>query len=228
MILENLLFDLLNSDVVRLVRDVQERVDCILGGHLVINCHRDHKRFFYELCPLVTLAGHVGDDDTRIALSPQGTRFDGRIIFSDGREQIVEMTAAIDGHNDALVRRICAEYHSAPLYQATDYLKDILDGRRPNEGAAICMDVRDEILLGFMKERLRDKKELAKSNQHYASAWLGIVFDEWPVGLDHERWDRLATELLSANDIHPFERAFCVGIHGSYIFDSAHMTSWRS
>ena len=90
------------------------------------------------------------------------------------------------------------------------------------------MDTRDEALLELMGERLRGKKELAQSNQHYTNAWLGIVFDEWPVGLDHERWDRLATELLSGNDIHPFERAFCVGIHRSYIFDGVQMTSWRT
>ena len=104
-LMTDLLFDLLRSGVIRLLPDIQRQVDIVYSNCVIAPAGRDHNRFFHELCPLVTIAGYVGDEDTRIVLSPHGARFDGCIIFSDGRKQNVELTAAVDGYNDHLVVR---------------------------------------------------------------------------------------------------------------------------
>jgi hypothetical protein len=199
----------------------QELVNHIYKEHVIDTRLPFHKRFFHEICPLVTIASYIGDEAIGVVVSPRSNRYDGLIVLSDGRHQIVELTAAVDGHNDSLIKELLEKRGSAPVYQKIEHT-----GVRQqrsfglNNSEAICMVKRDNELLHRMQKRLQKKKQIATTNHLYIGAWLGIVFDEWPPNNDRERWDYLSTRLIEGNSYHPFERLFCIGMHRSYLFDS--------
>ena len=53
----------------------------------------------------------------RIVFSGANSRFDGLILFDKGRKQRVELTAAIDGHDEAVRMELLAKRGDAPAFQ---------------------------------------------------------------------------------------------------------------
>ena len=204
----------------------QAIVQRIYNEHIIDPDHRFHSKFFYEICPLVKIATHVGDNDTQIVISAPNDPYDGLLLFGNGNVQAIELTAAIDGHNKKLIIELLRERGSAPVYRKIEYTGTKRRRRfGPNEAEAVEMDVRDQELLERMQERLREKQRRARTNRAYREAWLGVAFDDWPPGHDPARWDKVCRKFLGAGPMEytPFRRFFCVGIHQSYLFDSSHV-----
>lgn len=202
-------------------------------NHVYDHCYIDtedrfHNIFFYEICPLLLIAKHIGGKATRIAFVGADSRFDGLIFLgNEQKAQKIELTAAIDGHDDALRMELLRKRGHAPAFQkiqATGIKRNRGFGK--NETSAICSDEYDyKILLPLLEKALALKIEKAKTNQHYAGAWLGIVFDDWIMPLverKKERFDPICIQVLGANPERyaPFSRVFCVGVSRLYLFDS--------
>lgn len=189
---------------------------------------RFHNPFFHEICPLLSIAEHVGDEATRIVFTGPASRFDGLIILGDGRErQKVEMTTAIDGRNDALQMELLKKRGHAPGFrkiEATGTKKNRKFGK--NESEMINSEgYNQETLLPLLENALLRKKEKAKQSPSYTGAWLGIVFDDWiepSIEKKPGRFDPICRQALAdgTERYDPFSRVFFVGISRQYLFDS--------
>jgi hypothetical protein len=189
---------------------------------------RFHNTFFHEICPLLLIAEHVGGEETSMIFSGASSRFDGLIFFNKRRRQKVELTAAIDGHHDALRMELLAERGYAPAFQkiqASGTRRNRTFG--PNETEGGCTDEYDHgTLLPLLGNALTRKVEKSRKNRFYFGAWLGAVFDDWicPLGKTKKkkRFDPLCRRLLSdgSDRYAPFSRVFIIGISRQYLFDS--------
>jgi hypothetical protein len=63
-----------------------------------------HKIFFEEIFPLFLIAEYVANRMTKFVFKGKNHPYDGEIIFGDQQPHKVELTAAIDGHQDDLLR----------------------------------------------------------------------------------------------------------------------------
>lgn len=191
------------------------------------NC-RFHNVFYHEICPLLSIAKHLGPEATKIAFTGAKSRIDGAILLGpDQRWQSVELTAAIDGHNDALVMELLAKRGNAPAFQKIEATGSKQNRRfGDNELKAIDRAQYDqEELLPRLKLALVQKIDKSRCNEHYASAWLGIVFDDWIMPVNEkkkERFDPICRQLLGDDPAvyAPFSRVFCLGLSRMYLFDS--------
>lgn len=218
----------------------------VAGAKEIVNELYDHYRidtkdpfhnfFFYEMCPLVLIAEHVDSKKARLVFMGALSRFDGLIILGDERKtQKVELTAAIDGHNDSLQMELLGERGQTPAFQkiqATGTKRNREFGK--NELTAIRSEQYiQETLFPLLENALALKKEKAKKNQYYTGAWLGIVFDDRIIPLfenknmplferKKERFDPVCRQVLGNNPGRhiPFSRVFCVGLSRQYLFDS--------
>lgn len=189
---------------------------------------RFHNTFFYEICPLLMISEHPGIETTGIVFTGADARFDGLLLLGDERKaQKVELTAAIDGHNDALQMELLKERGHAPAFQkieATRTRKNRKFGKNKLE-AINSEEYNQETLLPFLEGALAHKKEEAKKNPDYIDAWLGVVFDDWitpSIEKKPGRFDPICRQMLGdAPEQHaPFSRVFCVGVSRQYLFDS--------
>lgn len=188
---------------------------------------RFHKRFFYEFVPLVAIAQHIAEPGITIIFNGASHDLDGRIVFADGRDdQRVELTAAIDGQNEAVRMELLAERGHAPAVGPIEYTgtKARCD-RKFGPNVTIWRDAsetaRDRFSL--VAKALDAKRAKASTRLNYRAAWLGIVLDNYPpTRFKKPRYDPLCTELLSNPASYaPFDRVFIVSNVGDYIFDSA-------
>lgn len=190
-----------------------------------------HNTFFHEICPLMSIAEHVGDEATRIVFLGRNARFDGLLLINGGQKQKVELTAAIDGRHDALRMELLTKRGDAPAFQkiqARGTKRNRTFSANETEGG--CTDEYDEgTLLPLLKCALARKVDKAKSNEHYSGAWLGVVFDDWvcPLGRSKKkkRFDPLCQRWLGSTprQYAPFSRVFIIGISRQYLFDSCQM-----
>lgn len=190
--------------------------------------NRFHNIFFYEICPLLLIAEHVGGEAVRVVFPGANSRFDGLLLFNKGRKQKVELTAAIHGHDDALRMELLAKRGHAPAFQkieASGSKRNRTFG--PNETDGICMvDYDCGTLLPLLEKALARKIDRARTNQFYSGAWLGVVFDDWvcPFGTIEKkiRFDPLCRRSLGddRDRYAPFSRVFIVGVSRRYLFDS--------
>ncbi len=189
---------------------------------------RFHNVFFYEMCPLLSVANKVGGQNTRIVFTGADARFDGMIYLGMPQKvQRVEMTAAIDGHNDALQMELLRERGHAPAFQRID-AKGTKRNREfgPNPTTMISSrDYDDGVLAPLISNTMAAKLDKSTSNPDYVGAWLGIVFDDWCCPKDifekKKRFDPLCRRLLHSNPsiLETFPRVFFVGVSRKYIFD---------
>lgn len=196
----------------------------------VLACEREEadptfeKRFFHEFIPLVTIAAHIDDTNCLISFAGSSDKIDGCLDFGCA-QQLVELTAAVDGHNDALRMELHKKRGWAPAtgkIQATG-------SKRDREFGANLISFRSSgtyngELLRLMRTALEKKKERAPSRPDYHGAWLGIVIENYPPGAYQKKhcFDPLCVQLLSGpGGYAPFTRAFVVSAVGDYLFDSA-------
>jgi hypothetical protein len=115
----------------------------------------------------------------------------------------------------------------APAFQkvqATGTKRSRLFGK--NQTEAISSNEYDQgVLRPLLENALALKIVKARTNQHYAGAWLGLVFDDWICPIDDRkkrRFDPVCRYVLgdSAERYSPFTRGFCVGVSRKYLFDS--------
>jgi hypothetical protein len=205
-------------------------------SHVYDNCRIDtedrfHNTFFHEICPLLLIAEHMGGEAARIVFVGSNLRFDGLLLFNEGREQKVELTAAIDGYHDALRMELLAKRGHAPAFQKIQ--ASGTKGNRifgPNETDGGRSDGYDQgTLLPLLENALALKIGKAPGNEFYSDAWLGVVFDDWvcPLGstTKKKRFDPLCRRLLGngPDRYAPFSRVFIIGISRQYLFDSREM-----
>jgi hypothetical protein len=189
---------------------------------------RFHNTFFHEICPLLLIAEHIGGEATRIVFSGTKLRFDGLLLLENGRRQKVELTAAIDGQNEALRMELLAERGHAPAFQkieASGTKRNRTFGQNETDGGRTD-EYDHEMLLPRLERALAIKCDKARTNQHYSGAWLGVVFDDWvcPLGRTKKkkRFDPFCRRLLgdSHDRYAPFSRVFIIGVSRKYLFDS--------
>ena len=189
---------------------------------------RFHNTFFHEICPLLLIAEHVGGEATRIVFSGTKSDFDGLLLLGNGQKQKVELTAAIDGQDEALRMELLAERGHAPAFQRIE-ASGAKSNRTfgPNKTDGGRTDEYDhKTLLPRLGTALARKRCKARTNQHYSGAWLGVIFDDWvcPLGRTEKknRFDPLCHRFLgNGRDRYaPFSRIFIIGISRCYVFDS--------
>ena len=194
---------------------------------LIDTKERFHNTFFHEICPLLLIAAHVGDKATTIRFTGSDSRFDG-LIFRGGENcgQIIEMTSAIDGYNDALQMELLEQRGHAPALQVIQAEGNKRNRKFGSNKLKANRDYDQRTLLPLLKTALSLKKEKAPKNPHYTNAWLGIVFEDWNCpgseNENKERFDPICKKAFG-NDPEryaPFARVFFVGISRQYIFDS--------
>ncbi len=201
-----------------------------IHDHCLIDTNdRFHNPFFHEICPLLLIAEHVSDRTTSIRFTGTNTRFNGLIFLGDEKcGQIVEMTAAIDGHNDALQMELLEQRGHAPGFvkiQAVGNKRNRIFGKNETNSFS-ATDYDQKTLLPRLESALALKKRKAPKNPHYTNAWLGIVFDDWisprSVSRKKRRFDPICKKALgdASKWQAPFSRVYFVGISRLYLFDS--------
>lgn len=213
------------------LEEVSAITERIWGSEIIDPAGRFHDKFFHEICPIIRIAKHVGDSDTRIVFTGDSDRFDGLLLFGGEREQRIEMTVAIDGRNDALRLELVDERGYAPAF-------DDIEASGPranrsfgeNEPEAVTVSERDNKTFRLLNEALERKITKSALNKHYQDCWLGIVFVDYTEPENERkarRFDPLCRQLLSRGpqSYAPFTRVFVVGISRQYLFDSERMQS---
>jgi hypothetical protein len=100
------------------IADAKEHVDQIWRTRKIDIKDRFYNRFFHEICPLLSIAECVGDEETRVIFAGSESRFDGMILLGqEQKRQKVELSAAIDGFNNALQMELLATDGYAPVFQ---------------------------------------------------------------------------------------------------------------
>ena len=212
------------------IAEAKKIVDDVYNGRRLIDTQdRFHNTFFYEICPLLLIAEHVGNNETRIGFMGAKSRFDGLLLLGKkGKKQKVELTAAIDGQNDALQMELLKKRGHAPAFQK---IKSTGTRRNREFGKNTTNMIRSDeynqkTLIPLLKDALARKIKKAKRNQDYADAWLGIGFDDGICPLSgrekKKRFDPLCRQVLGnvPERYAPFSRVFFVGISRKYFFDS--------
>lgn len=221
---------LLSGSWVCTISEAAKYSDKVLGFRNIDTRERFHNRFFHEFCPLLAIAVHTGNTNTRIAFTASNTGIDGHILFGpDQRQQDIELTAAIDGESDALRMELLQKCGHAPAFGKIDASGTRGKGRvfGPNDNYGGLADEYDQnILLPLLRSALAAKQKKAATRPNYHEAWLGIVFDDYPLGdraMRKRRFDPVCKEFLGTDprNYAPFGRVFCVGIQREYLFDSA-------
>jgi hypothetical protein len=122
-----------------------------------------HNTFFYEICPLFLIAEHVANRRTKIVFTGKNRRYDGEIIFGDQqRRQKVELTAAIDGHQEDLRMELLAKNGCAPAFQHIEASggkkKRIFHDDKNVCGAIDLRKYEQETLRPLLERALMEKK----------------------------------------------------------------------
>lgn len=209
------------------VAEAKELIDDIFDNHMIDTEDRFHSWFFYEICPLVTIADSIKNEVLELAFTGTEEDFDGILYLRRGGQiQMIEVSAAIDGHNDALMMELLKSRGRAPALQkieASGTKRNRVFGE--NRLEAISVDESNAETMRLLQESLERKLAKSITNQDYTGAWLALVFDDFIV---HEperkmqRFDPLSKRLMDQgrDSISPFSRLFCVGSSRNYIFDS--------
>lgn len=210
------------------IAEAKEIVNCVYKHYCIDTQDRFHNAFFHEICPLLLIAEHVGGEATRIVFLGANSCLDGLLFLENGRKQKVELTAAIDGQNEALRMELLAKRGDAPAFQKIQALgskknrtfcKNETDGGRTDE-------YDHGTLLPLLENALALKIDKAKTSQHYAGAWLGVVFDDYVCPLSRTkkkiRFDPICKRMLGNGPERyaPFSRVFIIGISRQYLIDS--------
>lgn len=228
-VLAELKAKLLGSDCRLSIAEACQFVRVGLAGEAIDTNDRFHHLFFNEFVPLVAIASGI-DECAEIIFSAAGHGVDATLLLGDDRRsQMVEMTAAVDGQQEALQMEHLERYGHAPVTT-----KILATGKRNTKDRHIAetdaewasVDEHREETSRLIADALDKKKRKAVSRQHYNDAWLGIVVPNFPPrDYRRGRFDPLCVKLLSEPAAYaPFSRVFVVSTVGDYIFDSQTLT----
>ncbi len=209
------------------VQETKKIVGQILNLGEIETTDRFHNPFFHEICPLLFISEYLNDSSIYLSFVGNNKRFDG-LIYSklNSSGQKVELTAAIDGHNDSLGMELLKQRGHTPAFQNIE-CEGPKKNRKFGENLTIAISrdgYIDRKLKPLMTESIKKKIEKAETNPDYANSWLGIVFDDYFFPNNKECLPSLCEEVLSDHNvgIGPFARTFFVGVSGKFIHDSAH------
>lgn len=204
----------------------RQYIENVLAFQDIDTRERFHKRFFFEFLPLVTIAESVASPNARIIFSGSGPNIDAELLLDHTLPpRRVEMTAAIDGHQEALRMEHLAIYGHVPITErmtATGirHRKD----RHIQETHAEWRSAEesDNALGERIRQALQAKQQMAVHRPHYLDAWLGVVVPDYPpTEYKKRRFDPLCAKLFIDPAVFaPFSRVFVVSTVGDYIFDT--------
>jgi len=153
------------------------------------------QRLIAELSLLIIIAKYLRDPHIKISYLGYSQSVDGRFLLgAEGRTQFIELTPPTDTY-------------------------DVLEGPGMKSVGPLIVDA----LVRRMKRRIADKVRNLETRPLYEGAWLGIVFEDYPVSRAKKktRLDPICTRLLSNPVAYaPFARVLCLTPDGRYIFDS--------
>ena|GEM_PF-1929869 len=201
-------------------------IDQIYSNGEIDIAERFHNFFFYEACPLVSIAQKLNGSIDEIAFTGKKERYDGLFLIGD-KPQKIECVAAIDGQNEALIMEHLKLYGRAPANLKIQSSRT-KNNKQLHEQSAVAIDREKYLeneLQPLLAQALQSKIEKSKTNPDYCEAWLSIVFDDWIVpGAEQKKqcFDPLCQKILKTDPgvYAPFERVFFVGISRQYVFDS--------
>jgi hypothetical protein len=212
------------------IPEAKQYVADVLATRAADEDDRFHKLFFEEFWPLVTIAESIGDEQARMVFTGSGHGVDATLFLGlDRRSQMVELTAAIDGHQEALQDEHMKLYGSAPLtVKLTPTKNKNSKQRRIEETMAdwLSADDYNNELLTRVKHVVAEKRERVTSRPHYRDAWLGVVIPNFPPKERKKRFTPMFAHYLSDVTVYePFSRVFIVSTVGDYLFDSSSLIS---
>jgi hypothetical protein len=215
------------------IHEAKNIVEKVFEKKLVIDPNdRFHNYFFHEIRPLVIIAEHVGDEETHITFTGNNDDIDGNIRFGDtGEIQAVELTAAIDGHQESLRMEHLEKYGRAPSLGDIPYSGNknnrVIKEFQPK--LVRSQDYDHNTLVPLVKTAIQKKIKKSKTNKKYHKSWLGVVFDDYMHPADkNDRLDPIFKNILENNPslFETFYRIFIIGINREYIFDS--YSAWHN
>jgi hypothetical protein len=201
-------------------------VDFLYSNARIEATDRFHGTFFYEICPLLTLAERF-PSASAIQFSGSTSRCDGVLFFEEkDTPQNVELTLAVDGYAEALRMELLKRRGHAPGIQKIEACGN--KGNRTfgeNVTKAIDSKTHDHtILLPLIKTAIERKVRKSQTNQEYSKAWLAVCFDDWSApnpSWKKERFDPLFASVVKSVSLLPFSRLFGIGTSRQYVFDGS-------
>ena len=212
--------------------EAQRLAEDVLGHCCIDTADRRHNQFFYEICPVILIAGQLGDAGSELRFCGKNSRFDAEYRNQTSVTK-VEMVAAINGWNDALQMELLDKCRSAPAFQriVANGLKDRRVFSDNVTEAIEFTEYADKTLRPLVSRALEKKKTIASKNNSYLGAVLGIVFDDYIKPVDSKKkgaFDPIFRQEFGSNPANwkPFSRVFVVGVSGRYLFDAMKGQSW--
>jgi hypothetical protein len=169
--------------------------------------------------------------NTRIVFTASGPGVDATLMSGASTPpRMVELTAAIDGQQEALRMEHLKKYGHAPVtgrIKATGIRNRKDRHIEHTEADWQCADQYNSELSDLMKRALLAKQQKARKRPHYQDAWLGIAIPNYPpTEYKKARLDPLCAGFLrDPAGFAPFSRVFIVSTVGDYVFDSARAKS---
>lgn len=180
---------------------------------------RFHNFFFYEVCPALKIVETEFGPESSLLFHEHSWPFDVSVWPDQDQPEIkMEMTAAIDGANEALRMELMCRRGHAPAIgkidaQGTKQNREF--GRNEPPASLAKQNDRENMIL--VAEAIQRKVEKSNKNESYRGAWLGVTLDDWLCVLQgsiHNRFDVMVTEFLQHTPIHypNFARVYLVGV----------------
>ncbi|MEK9138619.1 MAG: hypothetical protein AAB393_15965 [Bacteroidota bacterium] len=207
------------------MHEAKQYIDDVLKTGAADDDKRFHKRFSEEFWPLVTVADSLADTRILVEFAGSGSSIDATLVFdSDRLPQQIELTAAIDGHQEALQDEHMEIYGSAPLTVKIAATKNKNSKQQRIEETMPDWQSADDFnneLLSRVKSVVAEKCAKAVSRAYYKGAWLGVVIPNFPPKERKKRFTPMFTDFLSNSSVYePFSRVFVVSTVGDYFFDT--------
>lgn len=222
---------LLDGTAIFTIPEAKQYIADVLAFRDIDTEERFHNRFFHEFWPLVTISEAIGMPSTRIVFTASGPGVDATLMLGGGAPpRMVELTAAIDGQQEALRMEHLKKYGHAPVTGRINATGTRNRKDRHIEYAEADWQSADQYnneLFQLMKCALLAKQQKARKRPHYQDAWLGIAIPNYPpTEYKKARLDPLCAGFLhDPGSFAPFSRVFIVSTIGDYVFDSARAKS---
>jgi len=208
------------------LNEIYSLIDEIYWNYNESQIGKYQDKVYYEICPLVEIARYVGDQFMQLRFLPPNHSHDGSLILS-ASEQIIELTAARYGYDDALRMELFEARGHAPAFEKIE-AKGSKNNRIFGPNKSVVRRVGDYewgTLLPLFRHAIDKKIERSRTNASYRQAWLGVVFDDNVCPFNekkHGRFDPVCRYALRerCRGYAPFSRVFFLGVSRQYLFDS--------
>jgi len=211
-----------NSEYLSL-KIVFDKVHNILENELI---HRkEHpelsKKFFEEIAPITFLAQHLNATKIQFTNDKREHKsFDAMIQYSDGTEQQIECTCAIDGAEDALIDEYLDKYHIVSLNMPIEFegtKKTRILHEQPEQFVFKNVIETWNRINKLIQKSISKKTSTPKTD--YKDAILLVVVDT--SGTSVSRLNKYLTKYYSENSINkdPFKEIFLISRNPQNYFD---------